>query len=69
MIDRIEFTARHLTSNAGLLLLLENTRKNGVFDWIDQELVFETRSTSRSRGTTSKPCCAGISLGSTSWNA
>ncbi len=47
MIDRIEFTARHLTSNAGLLLLLENTRKNGVFDWIDQELVFETRSTNQ----------------------
>jgi hypothetical protein len=47
MIDRIEFTARYLTSNAGLLLLLENTRKNGVFDWIDQELVFETRSTNQ----------------------
>ena len=47
MIDHIEFTARHLTSNAGLLLLLENTRKNGVFDWIDQELVFETRSTNQ----------------------
>jgi len=45
MIDRIEFTARHLTSNAGLLLLLENTRKNGIFKWIDQELVFGNRST------------------------
>lgn len=45
MIDRIEFTARHLTSNAGLLLLLENTRKNDVFEWIDQELMFENRST------------------------
>ncbi len=45
MIDRIEFTAQHLTSNAGLLLLLENTRKNGIFDWIDQELVFGALST------------------------
>ena len=45
MIDRIEFTAHHLTSNAGLLLLLENTRKNGIFDWIDKELVFGNRST------------------------
>jgi hypothetical protein len=45
MIDRIEFTARHLTSNAGLLLLLENTRKNGVFEWIDQMLAFGNRST------------------------
>jgi len=45
MIDRIEFTARHLTSNAGLLLLLENTRKNGIFEWINQELVFGNRAT------------------------
>ena len=29
MIDHIEFTARHLTSNAGLLLLLENTHLSG----------------------------------------
>lgn len=40
VIDRIEFTALHITSNAGLLLLLENTRKNWVFEWINRELVF-----------------------------
>jgi len=45
MIDRIEFTAHHLTFNARLLLLLENTCKNGVFDWIDQEVVFGNHST------------------------
>lgn len=49
MIDCIEFTAQHLTYNAGLLLLLENTRKNGVFDWIDQELMFGNRSTEQAK--------------------
>jgi hypothetical protein len=35
MIDAVEFTARQLTSNAGLFLLLENTWNNGIFEWID----------------------------------
>lgn len=47
MIDTIEFTARQLTSNAGLFLLLGNTRKNGVFEWIDRELVFGNESTNK----------------------
>lgn len=47
MIDTVEFTARQLTLNAGLLLLLENTRKNGVFEWIDRELVFENGPTNK----------------------
>jgi len=47
MIDTVEFTARQLTSNAGLFLLLENTRKNGIFEWIDRELVFGNESTNK----------------------
>jgi hypothetical protein len=47
VIDRIEFTARQLTSNAGLFLLLENTRENGIFEWIDQALVFGNESTNK----------------------
>lgn len=47
MIDTVEFAARQLTSNAGLFLLLENTRKNGVFEWIDRELVFGNESTNK----------------------
>jgi len=47
VIDKIEFTAKHLTSNSGLLLSLENTRKNGVFEWIDRELVFGNESTNK----------------------
>ena len=47
MINRIEFSAKNLTSNAGLFLLLEHASKNGVFDLIDHELVFEHASTNK----------------------
>ena len=47
MINKIEFSARNLTSNAGLSLLLEHGRKNGIFDLIDNDLVFENRSTNK----------------------
>ena len=47
MINRIEFSARNLTSNAGLLLLLEHASKNGIFDLIDHDLVFENASTNK----------------------
>jgi hypothetical protein len=47
MINKIEFSARNLTSNAGLFLLLEHTRNNGIFDLIDHDLVFENQSTNR----------------------
>ncbi len=47
MINKIEFSAKNLTSNAGLLLLLEHTSKNGIFDLIDHDLVFENTSTNK----------------------
>jgi len=47
VINRIEFSARNLTSNAGLLLLFEHARRNGVFDLIDHVLVFENQSTNK----------------------
>jgi len=47
VINKIEFSARNLTSNAGLFLLLEHTRKNGIFDLIDHDLVFENHSTNK----------------------
>ena len=47
VINKIEFSARNLTSNAGLFLLLEHTRNNGLFDLIDHDLVFENQSTNR----------------------
>jgi hypothetical protein len=47
VINKIEFSARNLTSNAGLLLLLEHASKNGIFDLIDHDLVFENASTNK----------------------
>jgi hypothetical protein len=47
VIHKIEFSAKNLTSNAGLFLLLEHARRNRIFDLIDHDLVFETQSTNR----------------------
>ena len=35
MIHIIVFAAKNLTSNAGLFLLLENAKANGIFDLIE----------------------------------
>jgi hypothetical protein len=47
VINKIEFSARNLTSNAGLFLLLDHASKNGILDLIDHELVFENASTNK----------------------
>jgi hypothetical protein len=47
MINKIEFSAKNLTSNAGLFLLLEHANENGIFDMIDHDLVFENASTNK----------------------
>lgn len=47
MIHRIEFSARNLTSNAGLFLLLDHARRNGIFDLINHDLVFDAQSINR----------------------
>jgi len=47
VINKIEFSAKKLTSNAGLLLLLEHASKNGIFYLIDHDLVFENASTNK----------------------
>ena len=50
MINKIEFSAKNLTSNAGLFLLLEHdANKNGIFDLIDHDLFFENASTKKSK--------------------
>ena len=54
MINKIEFSARNLTSNARLFLLLENARKNGIIDLIDNDLVFENESTNKIKFLTGK---------------
>ena len=45
MIDKIEFTAKNLTSNAGVLLLLNYTEEQRIFQAIDEMLVFDNKRT------------------------
>ena len=46
MIDKIEFTAKNITSNAGVFLLLLNyTAEQRIFQELDEMLVFDKRST------------------------
>ena len=47
MINKIEFSAKNLTSNAGLFLLLEHANTKGIFDLIDHDLVFNNASTNK----------------------
>jgi hypothetical protein len=47
MIHKVEFSAKNLTSNAGLFLLLEHANKNGIFDLIDHGLIFDTPSANK----------------------
>ena len=47
MINKIEFSAKNLTSNAGLFLLLEHANKNGIINLIDHNLVFDNASTNK----------------------
>jgi hypothetical protein len=47
VINKIDFVAKNLTSNAGLYLLFENAKTNGIFELIDTDLVFENESTNK----------------------
>jgi hypothetical protein len=47
VIHKIDFAAKNLTSNAGIFLLLENAKSNGVFEPIDTDLVFDNESTNK----------------------
>jgi len=47
MIQKIAFTAKNLTSNAGLYLLLKHANQQGVFDLIDHNLLFDSASTNK----------------------
>ncbi len=47
VINKIDFAAKNLTSNAGIFLLFENAKTNGVFELIDTDLVFDNGSTNK----------------------
>jgi len=47
MVNKIDFKAKNLTSNARIFLLLENAKNNGIFELIEKALVFENESTNK----------------------
>lgn len=40
MINKIDFKAKNLTSNAGLLLLLSHAKSEGLFELLESEITF-----------------------------
>lgn len=47
MINTIDFKAKNITSHAGLFLLFEQAKNEGIFELIEQNLIFENTSTNR----------------------
>lgn len=47
MINKIDFKAKNLTSNAGIILLFEHAKNEGIFDIIEKDLVFDNESTNK----------------------
>ncbi len=47
MINKIDFKAKNLTSNAGIFLLFEHTKNEGIFELIESDLVFDNHSTNK----------------------
>ncbi len=47
MINKIDFKANNLTSNAGIFLLFEHAKNKGIFDIIEKDLDFENAHTNK----------------------
>ena len=47
MVNKIDFKAKNLTSNAGIFLLFENAKSNGIFELIENDFVFDNESTNK----------------------
>lgn len=47
MINKIDSNAKNLTSDAELFLILENAKSNGIFELIENDLVFDNDSTNK----------------------
>ncbi len=63
MINKIEFKANNLTSNAGLFLMLENTKNNGIFEMIENDLTFESASVNKIKMNHVKTMLSGHFIG------
>ncbi len=63
MINKIDFNAKNLTSNAGLFLLLENVKNNAIFEMIENNLIFESDSVNKIKMNHIKTMLCGYFIG------
>jgi hypothetical protein len=63
VINKIDFAARNLTSNAGLFLLFENAKVNGIFELIDTDRMFDNESTNKIKMKYIKTMLSGYFIG------
>jgi len=63
MINKIDFKAKNLTSNAGVFLLFEHTKNEGVFDIIEKDLVFDNAHTNKIKTNHIKTMLCGHVIG------
>ena len=63
MINKIDFNAKNLTSNAGLFLMLENAKNNGIFEMIENDLTFESASVNKIKMNHVKTMLSGHFIG------
>lgn len=63
VINKIDFVAKNLTSNAGLFLQLEYAKANGIFELIDSDLVFDNESTNNIKMNHIKTMLCGYFIG------
>lgn len=63
MINRVEFKAKNLTSNAGLFLMLKNTKNKGIFEMIENDLTFESASVNKIKMNHVKTMLSGHFIG------
>ena len=47
VIHKNDFSAKNLISNTGLFLLFESAKDNGIFELIDNDLVFDNEATNK----------------------
>lgn len=63
MISRIDFTMKNLTSNAGLYLLFEYVKSNGVSELIKKIIVFDRQTTNKIKVNHIKAILCGLFVG------
>lgn len=67
MINKLDFNAKNLTSNAGIFLLFEEAKNNGIFEMIENDLIFDNQSTNKIKMNHIKTMLCGHFKGSKIW--